>query len=252
MSAPLIMVAPNGARRGKPDHPSLPIRTDEILAEAIACHRAGAGALHLHVRDGEGRHSLDAGRYREALQEIAQAAPALALQITTESADLYGPDAQYECLEKVKPEWASISVREIARDADLAPSLYALCADQGTRVQHIAYDIRDLELFTQWRSNGIVQADQDEVICVLGAYAPPRAGSPEDLVRLLPGLASLRFAVCAFGPSEQTCLVDAAHRGAEILRVGFENNLTAPDGKFWTNNAAAVSSLRTSLERSAA
>lgn len=252
MSAPLIMVAPNGARRGKPDHPMLPVRTEETVSEAIACHRAGAGALHLHVRDDAGQHSLDAGRYLEALQEVAKAVPTMALQITTESAGRYGPEAQYDCLEQVKPDWASISVREIARDAALAPRLYGLCADRGTRVQHIAYDAEDLELLRQWRRTGVVRPEQDEVICVLGAYAPPRAGAPSDLDPLLPSLNGLRFAVCAFGAQEQSCLIDAAHRGAEILRVGFENNLTAPDGKLWTNNAAAVSSLRTSLERSAA
>ncbi|MEY8840066.1 3-keto-5-aminohexanoate cleavage protein, partial [Cribrihabitans sp. XS_ASV171] len=68
----------------------------------------------------------------------------------------------------------------------------------------------------------------------------------------LPQLSGLRFAVCAFGPLEQDCLVEAARAGAEILRVGFENNLTAPDGTVWTDNAAAVSSLHKRLKRRAA
>ena len=70
---PLIMVAPNGARRMKADHPALPLTVAETVETAQACHAAGAGALHLHIRDAEGRHSLDAGHYREALQALRQA-----------------------------------------------------------------------------------------------------------------------------------------------------------------------------------
>jgi uncharacterized protein (DUF849 family) len=252
MNAPLIMVAPNGARRGTADHPSLPIDLDDTIETVRVCHSAGADALHLHVRDCDGRHSLDVGRYREALAALKAGVPGLTLQITTEAAGMYTPQEQFDCVEGVRPEWASISVREINRAPELAERLYALCADQGTRVQHIAYDASDLKLLKDWRQRGIVHPVQDEVICVLGAYAPPRAGTPNDLTPLLPLLDGLRFAVCAFGPHEESCLLAAAEKGADILRVGFENNLTAPDGTLWRSNADAVSSLKARFERNAA
>ncbi|MFC3615799.1 3-keto-5-aminohexanoate cleavage protein [Lutimaribacter marinistellae] len=251
MTFPHIMVAPNGARRQKSDHPALPISLNEIIATARDCQVAGASSLHLHVRDDEGRHSLDPARYAEALDALA-AIEGLAVQITTESAGLYSPEEQYECLARLRPGWASVSVREINRDPDIAPRVYSLCADEGIRVQHIAYDGFDLELLSRWRSEGIVRKTQDEVIVVLGAYAPPRPGHPQDLAGLLPLIGSLRFGLCAFGPMEQSCLAAAARSGAEILRVGFENNLTAPDGTSWTDNAAAVTSLRNELEWRAA
>ena len=124
MNRPMIMVAPTGARRGKADHPALPVTLPEIVQTAEACAAAGADALHLHIRDDQGRHSLDAGRYREALQELARAAPALRIQITTESAGVFGVDAQLACLEQVAPAWASVSVREVARAPELAARLY--------------------------------------------------------------------------------------------------------------------------------
>ncbi len=67
---PRVMVAPNGARRTKADHPRLPVAVDEIVSEAKACLEAGATALHAHVRDDQGRHSLDPGRYRELLSAL--------------------------------------------------------------------------------------------------------------------------------------------------------------------------------------
>ena len=48
------MVAPNGARKVKTDHPQVPLDAGEIAAVARDCADAGAGAIHYHVRDTEG------------------------------------------------------------------------------------------------------------------------------------------------------------------------------------------------------
>jgi uncharacterized protein (DUF849 family) len=50
---PAVMVAPNGARLGKAEHPALPVTIAEIVATARACHTAGAGAINAHLRDAE-------------------------------------------------------------------------------------------------------------------------------------------------------------------------------------------------------
>ena len=70
----------------KPIILALPITPDEIAREAARCAEAGASLLHLHVRDDEGRHSLDAGRYRETIAAVRQSVgDALVIQITTEA-----------------------------------------------------------------------------------------------------------------------------------------------------------------------
>ena len=61
---PRLMVAPNGARRTKADHQAIPVMIPETVETAKSCAAAGAGAMHLHVRDTEQRHVLDAGMYR--------------------------------------------------------------------------------------------------------------------------------------------------------------------------------------------
>ncbi|MFC6761768.1 3-keto-5-aminohexanoate cleavage protein [Sulfitobacter porphyrae] len=175
---PLHNGRPERGRRSRADHPALPVTTDQIAATALACANAGADALHLHVRDDDGRHSLDAGRYREALAEIAVRAPALRLQITTEAGGIFDVADQLACLKAVKPGWASISVREIARDPALAAQVYGTCADLGTEVQHILYDTDDIALLNRWQAEGIVQPDQTEVIFVLGRYTPGQVSSP--------------------------------------------------------------------------
>lgn len=248
MTRPFIMVAPTGARRTKVDHPALPIILPEILAEAEACHAAGADALHLHVRDATGAHSLDHGLYMEALLALQETLPNLRVQITTESAGRYDVSAQLACLEALVPEWASVSIREIARDPNLARRLYQGCAERGTVIQHILYDVDDLALLRAWQDDGIIPHEKTSVIFVLGRYTGQQNGTLRDLDVFLPHLGTdWEWMVCAFGPNEHLCLEYAAQRGGD-LRVGFENSLTLPDGTLHANNAASVTHLVQRLE----
>ena len=239
-----IMVAPNGARRTRSDHPALPVTTEELAATARACFAAGADATHLHVRDEEQRQSLDAGRYREAIAAISESAPGMAIQITTESAGIYGVSAQLACLEALRPSAASISVREMARDPGLAARAYALCAEAGTEVQHILYTPDCVVRLRDWRASGVIAKGQDDVIFVLGQYNPPVMAAPGDLDPLLAatGDMGLRWTVCAFGHNERACLLGALARGGNA-RIGFENNIHAPDGALLADNAASVAAL---------
>ncbi|MEM7653568.1 MAG: 3-keto-5-aminohexanoate cleavage protein, partial [Pseudomonadota bacterium] len=63
----IIAVAPNGARKVKSDHPAIPLTPAELAREAAACADAGASMVHLHVRDANGGHTLDADLYKAAL-----------------------------------------------------------------------------------------------------------------------------------------------------------------------------------------
>lgn len=243
MRKPLIMVAPTGARRGKADHPALPIHTGEIARAAQACHAAGADALHLHVRDDAGSHSLDAGRYREALAELGTAVPGMPVQITTEAANIFDVAAQLACLKAVAPSWASISVREIARAPELADRVYGCCAEVGTKVQHILYGTDDAALLADWKARGTVRADQSDVIFVLGRYTEGQVSAPHDLAPFLAHAPQgAAWMVCAFGRAEHACLAHAAEQGGD-LRVGFENNMQNADGRPFADNAASVAAL---------
>ena len=51
---PKLMVAPNGAKKVKQDHPEVPLTIKETVEVAKKCFEAGAGAIHLHVRNDKG------------------------------------------------------------------------------------------------------------------------------------------------------------------------------------------------------
>jgi len=243
------MVAPNGARRGKEDHSSLPITIPELITTATSCYKAGANGLHLHVRDKNGAHSLDVGLYKEATNELAIKLPNLAVQITTEAAGIFDVPAQYQCLRELKPKWASISVREMARDLSLAPKVYELCAENSTKIQHILYNTDDIELLLDWQKKDIVKHDQNSVLFVLGRYTQGQISSPDDLKpfrEALPDIAD--WMICAFGPDEHACLANAALQGGSV-RVGFENSLVTSDGVQHEDNAASITSLIQTIEQ---
>jgi 3-keto-5-aminohexanoate cleavage enzyme len=241
MEPVLISVAPNGARRGKADHPAIPLALPEIVAEARSCHQAGAAMLHLHVRDDQGRHSLDAGRYCEALDELGRQAPGMLVQITTEAGDRYAPDAQFDCLKMVRPAFASVSVREISRDLAVVARLYHLAAETGIAIQHILYDTEDLLMLQEWTRDGLVPpVTAQSLIFVLGRYATGQVAHPRDLLPFLSVLPPTAvWSVCAFGQREAACAAVAMAFGGHV-RVGFENNLHLPDGRLASGNADLV------------
>lgn len=245
----MIMVAPNGARRQKADHPALPTTTQEICSTAVACADAGADAIHLHVREDDGSHSLDPGRYRETLAALGEQAPALRVQITTESAGIFSPRQQLECLLELQPKWASVSVREIGADPTVAERLYRASRDQGTEIQHILYTPRCAAQLVSWWAEGVVSPVQNSVIHVLGQYTTGEHGDPAALPGRL-GMGEVGdWMVCAFGDREHDCLV-AADRAGGDLRVGFENSLGAGGGHQWRDNAESVAALRDKLNAS--
>lgn len=253
MSAlPAIMVAPNGATRGKADHPALPVTIPEIVACAAACHAAGAGGIHAHVRDAAGRHVLDAGLYAELLAELARQVPGMAVQVTTEAAGRYGPAEQRRLVEVLRPPAVSVALREITAEPDtgLTHRFFGFCAEAGIAVQHILYEAAEVDRLAALVGAGVIPAAGLQVLHVLGRYAPGQLSGPGDLDAPLArqraaGLAP-DWAVCAFGPAETACLL-AAHRQGGKVRIGFENNLRNADGSLAADNAARVRELVAAL-----
>ncbi len=248
MSLPRVMVAPNGARRGRADHPALPVTIPEIVACAVDCQAAGADGIHAHVRDAKGAHVLDAGLYTELIAELARAAPGLAVQITTEAVGRYSAAEQRALVAAVRPRMVSVALREITeeRKAARTRAFFHDCAEAGIRVQHILYDAAEVDRLAALQADGTIPAGEVQLLHVLGRYTAGQVAAPADLDKPLArqqahGLVA-DWAVCAFGPAETACLLAARHRGGK-MRVGFENNLCNADGRLAVSNADRVRDL---------
>jgi len=252
---PTIMVAPNGARRSRSDHPALPVTIAQTVADARACFDAGAEAIHAHVCDANGLHTLDAGLYRELIQEISAAVPQMVVQITTEAVGRYTSHQQMELVRELVPHQVSIAMREITadqEDEDLA-GFFKWSVQAGVNIQHILYSPQEVQQFELLVSKGVVPVEGLETILVLGQYGGKRDSQPDDLAayrqQFSGALATAGWAVCAFGRNETACLVNAVKQGGKA-RIGFENNLHDSDGGLSASNAARVAELVSALEQS--
>lgn len=78
----LITVAPTGAETLKEDCPQLPTTLEELVATAVECEAAGAGIIHVHIRDAEHRPTLDLGRLTDTVTALREATT-LVVQLST-------------------------------------------------------------------------------------------------------------------------------------------------------------------------
>lgn len=243
------MVAPNGARRTRADHPAIPVTIPQTVETAIACASAGAGAMHFHVRDSEQRHILDAGLYREALAELEAAVPAMHLQITTEAVGRYQPAEMRQLAYDVMPPGISIGLVEMMPEGRPQAEdihLYRTLHEAGTRIQHIMYYPDEIDLLVDLVEAADLPRDEIWCLFVIGHYTG-RISHPDLIPPFLDRLAArgldVDWAVCAFAEAENDSLAMAVARGGK-LRVGFENSLFMPDGSIAPDNATRVAAAR--------
>lgn len=238
-----IAVAPNGARRGKTDHARLPMTAGEIARDAAEALDAGAAMIHLHVRDAEGRHTLDAELYREATERVrAEVGDRLVVQITTEAVGRYAPPEQMAVVDAVRPESVSVALREILpelADESAAAAFFERTAALGIMLQFIIYDASELTRIKRLVARGVVPQSAPPVLAVLGRYSEAGATDGELEAYLEAGIERFPWMLCAFGPREAHFAARAALHGGDA-RVGFENNLWLPDGTLASGNAALV------------
>lgn len=245
---PKIMVAPNGARRTKTDHPTLPVTIGETVQTAAACFAAGASGLHAHVRDQDQKHVLDAGLYRELISEMAISVPKMQVQITTEAIGIYSAAEQRQLVKDVMPENASVSLTEMLGKGEVkeASEFYLWARDNEVAIQHILYEPADLTKLVNMVDAGSIPADGLQLIFVLGRYTPGQQSSPDDLQPYLEvfkhAAIEADWAICAFGKGETACLGAALKAGGKA-RVGFENSLWNADGSLAKDNAERVSAI---------
>ena len=231
----LLMVAPNGARRSKADHPALPITPEELAERAEKAVAAGAAAVHLHVRDAEGRHSLDPDRYKAAVAAIrARVGDDPVIQISTESAGLFGPDDQLDLVRALWPQAVSVAIRElIPDDSPAAEHRARVFFWAGVWTQFILYDRADILRWHQLRAREVIATagSRPFVLLVLGRGSS-LAQLPEMLAALDPwnAVRPVDWMLCGFDRMELRAAAVALALGGHV-RVGFENNLRLADGR---------------------
>ena len=240
----LITVAPNGAYKQRSDHAALPLTSAELGQTAKLCLDAGAAMIHMHIRDAEGRHSLDVQGYRDAQQAVkAAVGDDMIIQVTSEAARVYKAPEQIAMVTALQPEAVSVGLREVDRpeigDAGLA-QFFGWLAKERVMTQVIVYDVADLQRWQALRAQGVVPDAPWSLLFVLGRYSVGQTSEPRDLLPfVMAHTGNEPWSMCAFGAGEHACATTAAALGGHV-RVGFENNLLLNNGQVAPDNAALV------------
>jgi len=108
----IINVALTGVIPTREMTPHVPLTPEEIVADAVRCHDAGAAIVHVHARDDEGRPTYDRDVFAEIVSGIRRERPQLLVCATT-SGRRYGEFEQraavLELEGSAKPDLATLT-----------------------------------------------------------------------------------------------------------------------------------------------
>ncbi|HEX2241309.1 MAG TPA: 3-keto-5-aminohexanoate cleavage protein [Actinomycetota bacterium] len=107
----IITVAGIGAELTTEQQPNLPISPQEVAEDAARCAEAGASIYHLHVRDDDGRPTMDVQRFAAVRDAIANRTDVV-VQFTTGGALGDSDEARMAPLD-LRPEMASLTTGSV-------------------------------------------------------------------------------------------------------------------------------------------
>ena len=109
MQKTIITVATTGAWPTKANNPNVPMTPEEISEDVYACWKAGAAIAHLHMRDDEGKGTMDKEKFRKTVELLHANHPDcdIILNMTT-SGDLNATEETRQAhLKELRPEMGS-------------------------------------------------------------------------------------------------------------------------------------------------
>jgi len=234
-----IKVCLNGGR-GRDEHPAVPVTPAELAAAAMRAVAAGAEAVHLHPRDGDGVESLRAGDVAAAVTALRQAGVRVPVGVSTGLWITDGdPAARHAAVlgwvglpPAARPDFASVNVSEPG-----AAPLVEVLREAGIGVEAGVWSLADARAVAAIRPAGGWSRILVEVIDATAATAVAVA---DEILRQLDGSSVVGPRLLhGEGP---TCWPLVSHAGRLRLptRIGLEDTTVRPDGGSVGDNAELV------------
>jgi len=241
----LITVAPTGAESRKDDVPALPVTLDELVATAKACEAAGAGLVHVHIRDEHTQPSLDLGRLKDTVAALREQT-SLVVQLSTGGSVSDGYDARLRVLE-AEPDSCSLTCGTVnfGDDVFMNPWPFMVQLYQETQLREIVpeFELFDLghvaALHRLLDAHGAPYGGRVHCDLVMGVPGgmPATAGAVVAAVQALPDGAT--WSATGVGRGTLPVMFTALAAGGH-LRVGMEDVLTYSRGVPVRDNAQLV------------
>ena len=216
----------------------MPITPGELAAEAAAAVGAGAFALHLHPRDGEGLETLGAEHVEGALAAVRAACPGVPVGVGT---GLWIAGGDPELRLRLTADWGELRERPDFASVNLSEEgsgrLAAVLRRAGIGVEAGVWTEADAELLAAGELGG-------ELVRVL---VEPQAPDAADAVRTAVAIDAALDAAGVegervhhgYGAATWDVIRAGAARGRSV-RAGLEDAVTLPDGTPARGNAELV------------
>ncbi|QBR01978.1 3-keto-5-aminohexanoate cleavage protein [Paraburkholderia pallida] len=259
----LITCAVTGNITRPDQHPHLPITPEQIANASLEAARAGAAAVHIHVRDPQtGRPSMDVKLYREVIERIRAVDDVLIINLTTgpggrfvpseddpkiaaPGTTLLPPEKRVEHILELKPDVCSLDLNTMNSGAEVVintPKNVARMAhvirEAGVKPELEIFDSGDIHLARDLIKDGVLEGPGLWTFVTGVKYG--FAASPETLLYarglLPPGAIWSAFGIGRF----EFPMVAQAWLAGGHVRVGFEDNLYIGKGVLAENNAQLV------------
>ncbi|WP_426565229.1 3-keto-5-aminohexanoate cleavage protein [Angustibacter sp. McL0619] len=246
MPGTLITVAPTGAETAKADVPNLPTTLDELVAEAKACEAAGASLVHVHIRDGEHRPTLDPERLHDTVQALREQTD-LIVQLST-GGSVHDPLEQRLRVLDAEPDSCSLTcgTTNFGDDVFLNPypfmgQLYQQAQEREVVPEFELFDLGHVAALRRLIDTyGLPYGGKVHVDFVTGVPG----GMPGTVEALVAGVQALPAEVTSWsatGIGRAHLPIAAAALGmGGHLRVGMEDNLMYARGRPVRDNAELV------------
>jgi uncharacterized protein (DUF849 family) len=244
-AATLITVAPTGAEVEKAAVPALPVTLDELVATAKECHAAGAAVIHVHIRDGQARPTLDLGRLTETVRALRDATD-LIVQLSTGGAVTDRLDRRLAVLDAA-PDACSLTCGTVNFGDDVFMNSWPFVRELYARTQQLGV-VPEFELFDLGHIATLHRLLADlgapaggHVHCDLVMGVP--GGMPGDAATLVAAVAALpagaTWSATGIGRASLPVMLAAVAAGGH-LRVGMEDTTSFARGRPVTGNAELV------------
>jgi len=240
----VIVVAPTGAEVTRAMQPALPHTPNEIAASAVECAAAGAAAVHLHVREPDGRPSANPDYFRQTIERIRRQSDMITMVSTGGSVDMT-VEERLSGLEAA-PYLAGIETGSLnfGDDLFLTSRPQSLHIAKAAADRCIPLEVEAFELGHIHAAIRMIEAGElsggFRVNLVFGVPGGIDA-SPDSLTamhRALP--AGIPWTVTAIGRHQRRMLSLGILLGATGVRVGFEDNIYVRKGQLARSNAELV------------
>ena len=247
MSSPLLItVAPTGAETAKADCPQLPTTLEELVTTAKECEAAGAGMIHVHIRDDEHRPTLDLGRLTATVEALHEAT-SLVVQLST-GGSVHDPLDQRLKVLDAQPDSCSLTMGTTNFGDDVFSNpwpfiteLYQLAQERGVVPEFELFDLGHVTSLQRLLGRyGLPAGGRVHVDFVMGVPG----GMPGTAAALVAGVAALppevtSWSATGIGRSTLDVMYASLAQGGH-LRVGMEDVLTISRGVPVDSNAQLV------------